>query len=64
MDDEFDDKRAFIAAVILSGIISNRNYDPPRKNKTDGMCEDAISFADCLLDKLKPHQPDADNSME
>lgn len=52
VSDKFNDKRAFIASVILSGILANRNYDPPRKQKIDGMCDDAISFADCLITKL------------
>ena len=53
MNDEFESERAFVASVILAAILANRNYDPPRRNKMKGMCDEAVMFADCLIDKLK-----------
>ena len=53
MNNKFDDKRAFIASVILSGILANSIYQPPRMHKMDGVCADAVCFADCLISKLK-----------
>lgn len=53
MSEEFDDKRAFIASVILSGMLANHSYNPPRRKHLDGFCDEAILFADCLINKLK-----------
>lgn len=53
MSDEFNDRRAFIASVILSGMLANRVYDPPRRNHINEFCEEAVNFADCLINKLQ-----------
>lgn len=45
-------KREQIAAMALQGILANKKYEAPRRNKLIGMAEDAVSAADALLETL------------
>lgn len=45
-------KREAFAMAAMQGILANRAYDPPRRNKLAGMAEDAVSAADALLAEL------------
>lgn len=45
-------KREVFAALAMQGILANRTYDPPRRNKLDGMASDAVTSADMLLAAL------------
>lgn len=45
-------KREHIAALALQGILSNKCYNAPRRNKLDGMAQDAVQAADELLNAL------------
>jgi len=45
-------KREQISAMALQGILANKVYDPPRRNKLKSMAEDAVSAADALLEAL------------
>jgi len=56
-----DSKRVFVASVLLSGILANGTYDPPRSAKTELMCKDAVNFADCLIKNL--HKPESDEDI-
>lgn len=45
--------REDIAKHLMAGILANKFYDPPRRNKLDGMAEDAVNAADALLAALE-----------
>ena len=44
--------RQHYAGIALQGILANRVYDPPRRNKLDKMAEDAVAAADALIAAL------------
>ena len=46
-------KREEFAIRAMQGILANPHYDPPRKNKLDGMAIEAIDAADALLAALE-----------
>ena len=45
-------KREHIAALALQGILANKCYEAPRRDKLEGMAQDAVFAADALLDAL------------
>lgn len=48
--------REYFAAQAMQGILANRTYDPPRRNKLKGMAEDAVSAADALIEALSANK--------
>ena len=48
--------RQHYAGIALQGILANRVYDPPRRNKLDKMAEDAVAAADALIAALPQSQ--------
>lgn len=48
--------REYFAAQAMQGILANRTYDPPRRNKLKGMAEDAVSAADALIEALNANK--------
>lgn len=49
MDHNDKEKRLQVATQLLSGMLANRNYDPPRRAKKLYMIADALAFADELI---------------
>ncbi len=45
-------KRELFAAMALQGILANRVYDAPRRDKLSLMALDAVSAADALVAEL------------
>lgn len=43
------EKRLQVATQLLTGILANRQYDPPRRAKKLYMIADALAFADELI---------------
>ncbi len=46
-------KREYFAGLAMQGILANKQYDPPRRQRLDGMADDAVAAADALLAKLE-----------
>ena len=46
-------KREHFAAMAMQGILTNKMYEPPRRNKFKEMAEDAAAMADALLGELE-----------
>ena len=46
-------KREAFAMAAMQGILANRQYEPPRRNRIEGMAEDAVYAADALLAELE-----------
>ena len=46
-------RREKIAVAAMQGILANKKYEPPRRNKFKGMAEDAVAMADALLEELE-----------
>ena len=44
--------REQIAALALQGILANKCYEAPRREKIEGMAQDAVLAADALLKAL------------
>jgi hypothetical protein len=49
-------KREVFAGLAMQGILSNPNYEAPRRNKLNGMAIDAVAMADALLSELAKEQ--------
>ena len=45
-------KREHFASIAMQGILANKQYEAPRRNKIEGMAEDAVHAADALLEEL------------
>ena len=47
-----NNSREQIAALALQGILANKCYEAPRREKIEGMAHDAVLAADALLKAL------------
>ena len=45
-------KREYFAGLAMQGILANKNYEAPRRQRLAGMSADAVAAADALLDEL------------
>ncbi len=50
------EKRLQVATQLLTGILANRQYDPPRRAKKLYMIADALAFADELIKRGISHE--------
>lgn len=46
-------KREQFAAMAMQGILANKKYDPPRRERLKGMAADAVAAAEALLAELE-----------
>ena len=49
--------RQHFAGLAMQGILANRVYDPPRRDRLHGMALDAVAAADALLAELAKDAP-------